>query len=126
MKKLTDKEVLGIAVEGVDIEEIKSHFVERKADQLERAARREDWIKKNTLQWLENGEALRVRREEHGMSLREVGNLLGTSATRVRKLEIGEPVSMAKHLTKSYELLLDHLELHAALLDLRNNHQWRF
>lgn len=94
-------------------------------NQEESSIRREKYIKENTIKWLENGESLRIRREKHRMSLKEVGDLLGTSPTRVRRLEVGDPVSMAKHLTKSYELLFDHLELHAALLDLQNNHGWR-
>lgn len=95
-------------------------------EQKERDARRKEWIRENTLNWLKNGESLRVRREEHGMSLREVGDLLGTSPTRIRKLEIGSPVSMAKQLTKCYNLLFDHLDLHVALYELSEDHKWRF
>lgn len=95
-------------------------------DQEENSKKRDEYIRSNTMKWLENGEKLRGRREKHRMSLRQVGELLGTSATRIRRLETGEPVSMAEHLTKCYNLLFDHLELHAALLDIQNNHKWRF
>lgn len=94
-------------------------------NQEENTQRRKEFVRENTIKWLENGESLRSRREKHRMSLRQVGDLLGTSATRIRRLETGEPVMLAAHLTKCYNLLFDHLELHAALLDLRNNHIWR-
>lgn len=84
--------------------------------QEESAKKRNDFIRANTMEWLENGEELRERRLKNNMSLKEVGELLGTSASRIRRIEIGEPVSMAEHLTKSYNLLFDYIEFKRSIV----------
>lgn len=91
---------------------------------LSKEQRREQFLIENYLHWNELGQSFRKKREQHGLSLSRVAEMLGTSASRVRKFEIGAPISLANHLEKSYALLLDHLELHAALLDLRENHKF--
>lgn len=85
--------------------------------QEESAKRRKEFVRANTMKWLENGEKLRERRLQHNMSLSEVGNLLGTSASRIRKIEVGDPVSMAEHLTNCYNLLFDYIELRNSLYE---------
>lgn len=91
----------------------------------ERAARREAFLQDNYLKWNSEGMAYRKRRLQHGMTLKRVGELLGTSGSRVARFEKGLPVTQAESLKKCYNLLFDHLELHATLLDLRDNHKWR-
>lgn len=94
-------------------------------EQEENRSRKKQYIKQNTLKWLEKGELLRQRREKHNMSMRKVGELLGTSASRIRNIENGSPVYMADHLTKCYNLLFDYIELQAGLIDLQKSHDWR-
>lgn len=93
--------------------------------QVEKDKKRRQFVIENTMEWLEQGEKLKARREKHNMSLREVATRLGTSATRIRSLEVGDPVSMAKHLTVCYNLLFDHIELHNALFTFYKDNQWR-
>ena len=77
--------------------------------------RKEKFLQENYIRWNNEGMKLRERRLKHGMSLDRVGELLGTSGSRVSRLERGLPVSLAKHLTTSYELLFDHIELRKTL-----------
>ncbi len=85
--------------------------------QQERNKRRDEYVRINTMKWLENGDKLSTRRKKHNMSLREVASHLGTSATRIRSLEVGDPVSMAEHLTTCYNLLFDYIELRNELYE---------
>lgn len=91
----------------------------------ERAVRREQFIQENILKWNDEGMILRERRLKHGYSLADIEKLLGTSASRIRSLEVGEPVSMAGHLKKSLDLLYDHIELHNALFLIKKSHPGR-
>lgn len=91
----------------------------------EREARREQFLIENYVRWNEEGMKLRERRFKHGYSLADVEKLLGTSASRIRSFEVGEPVSMAGHLKKSLELLYDHIELHNALFLIKKSHPGR-
>lgn len=85
-------------------------------EQEESAKKRNEFVRANTMEWLENGEKLRERRLKHNMSLREVGDLLGTAASRIRRMEVGDPVSMAEHLTTCYNLLFDYIELKKSIV----------
>ncbi|MDX8045448.1 helix-turn-helix transcriptional regulator [Gracilibacillus sp. S3-1-1] len=85
--------------------------------------RKEQFLIDNYVKWNEEGQYFRKKRNQLGLTLNRAAELLGTSSTRIRKFEIGEPISMANHLKKTYSLLIDHIELHAAILDLRENHK---
>jgi|SRR5690625_982822 len=76
----------------------------------QREAKREKFLQENYLKWREQGMALRERRLKNIYSLQNVADRLGTSATRISKLEKGLPVSQAKHLIASYNLLFDYIE----------------
>lgn len=110
---LTEKQVME--------QTIRNAIKDREASKIRRAK----YIEENSIKWLENGEKLVARRKKHRMSIRQVADLLGTSSSRIRRLEIGDPVSMASHLTKCYNLLFDHIELHASLMEIQDNHKWR-
>ncbi|HLR02831.1 MAG TPA: hypothetical protein VK111_08845 [Virgibacillus sp.] len=84
----------------------------------QRQMRKENYIRKNYLKWNEEGKTFRDRRMELGLSLRDVGKILGTSATRIRRFEIGDPVSQARHLKASYELLFKHIGMREQLKEL--------
>lgn len=66
-----------------------------------------DFIKENQSEWKAIGNDLRVRREKLGISIKELSEITGTSETRLRSFEKGEPISMAKHLQKVYELVFE-------------------
>ena len=89
--------------------------------------RKEKFLQENYIRWNNEGMKLRERRLKHGMSLDRVGEMLGTSGTRVARLEKGLPVSLAKHLTTSYNLLFDHIELRKTLRSFffDNGLNWR-
>lgn len=93
--------------------------IDTKDDQ---AIGRELFLKENYIKWNQEGGRLRERRLHNGLSLEKMGELLGTSASRIGRLERGLPVSQAKHLKASCDLLFDHIELKAALLDIREKH----
>lgn len=114
----TQEKILRETIEGMDAEVIKSAYLRNGLDRIEKQEQREEYVRQNAMKWLEEGERLRKRREEHRISIRQVSELLGTSATRVGNLERGEPITMAKHLIECYDLLFDHLELKAAVLRL--------
>src|SRR5690625_1176204 len=84
--------------------------------------RREKYIKENYVYWNEAGRHFRKEREKRHLSLNEVSELLGTSASRVRRFEIGEPVSQADHLKTVYEMLFDYVDLHHDLFNLWERH----
>src|SRR5699024_12054839 len=97
----TTKETLREIIEDMDAEVIKSEYLRNRLDHIEKHEQREEYVRQNTMKWLEEGERLRKRREEHRMSIRQVSDFLGTSATRIGNLERGEPVVMSKHLIES-------------------------
>ncbi len=93
----------------------------------DRAARREAFLQENYIRWNNEGLKLKERRLQNGFSLQDVGNKLGTSASRIGRLEKGLPVSQAKHLTTSYNLLFDYIELRKTLRSffIDNGLNWR-
>ncbi|GGB42498.1 hypothetical protein GCM10011409_20100 [Lentibacillus populi] len=93
---------------------------------VEREARREQFLKENYLKWNEEGMELRARRLKHNMSLNYVAEKLGTSASRIGRLEKGLPVSQAKHLIASYNLLFDYIELRKDLKAFYSDHNLKW
>lgn len=88
---------------------------------------REKFIADNKHNWEADGAGLRAYREHLGLSLAYVGRKLQTSATRIRKLENGEPVSMADHLYASCSLLYEHEDMKKDLQKFfnKNYFKWR-
>ena len=93
----------------------------------EREKYRNEFIKENQKQWIENDQKLKARRDKHSLSLRDVAHRLKTSPTRIRNLELGNPISMAEGLTASYNLLFDYIELRNSFRILYEEHNlnWR-
>jgi len=83
--------------------------------------KREEFIHENYQEWRNEGIKYRHKREELGLSLRKVGELLGTSSTRIRNFEVGEPVSQVKQLKASYDLLFDYINLQSFVLEFKAN-----
>lgn len=88
---------------------------------IESSKKRQEYIRENTIKWLDEGEKYRNKRIELGLSLRDVGEMLGTSATRIRAFEVGNPVSQVNHLKASYNLLFDYIELQSFILEFKVN-----
>jgi|SRR5699024_844972 len=88
---------------------------------IESSKKRQEYIRENTIKWLDEGEKYRNKRIELGLSLRDVGEKLGTSATRIRAFEVGDPVSQVDHLKTSYTLLFDYIELQSFVLEFKEN-----
>jgi len=82
---------------------------------IESSKKRQEYIRENTIKWLDEGEKYRNKRIELGLSLRDVGEKLGTSATRIRAFEVGDPVSQVNHLKASYDLLIEHIEMRKSM-----------
>ncbi|WP_412973478.1 helix-turn-helix domain-containing protein [Niallia circulans] len=53
------------------------------------------------------GQALRLERKRLGLTLNQIGKILGTSPSRISNLENGNGVMLANHLIASYKLVLD-------------------
>lgn len=86
----------------------------------ENRKRKDEYIQSNYLKWNDEGMAFRQKRQELGLSLRDVGERLGTSATRIRSFEVGDPVSQVEHLKASYNLLFDYIELQSFVLEFKD------
>lgn len=71
----------------------------------------EQYAKKNNEQWYKLGQDLRSERKKLGLTLYQIGKLLGTSASRISNLENGKSVTMAKQLITSYKLVLEYERL---------------
>lgn len=78
-------------------------------DDSEEEFDRKRFIEKNQDRWLEIGQGLERQREEMDITLTQLSDILGTSRTRIRKFEKGEPVKMAEHLRRTYQMALDHI-----------------
>jgi len=87
----------------------------------ENAKRREAFVQENKSTWIDEGEKLKARREKNRMTLRQIGEYLGTSPSRISRIEKGEPVSMADHLVSCYHLLLDYVELQSFVLEFKES-----
>lgn len=72
-------------------------------------------VKSNNQQWYEEGQKVKARRLKHEWSMEKVGEKLGTSASRISRLEKGLPVNQAHNLIASYNLLFDYIELRKTL-----------
>ncbi|WP_437828600.1 helix-turn-helix domain-containing protein [Niallia taxi] len=67
-----------------------------------------EWYKeKNKERWLIEGKSLRLERKKLGITLKKIGQLLGTSPSRISNLENGKGVLMANQLIASYKLVLE-------------------
>ncbi|PAD25238.1 hypothetical protein CHH62_13130 [Niallia circulans] len=62
---------------------------------------------KRIKKWLIVGQALRLERKRLGLTLNQIGKILGTSPSRISNLENGNGVMLANHLIASYKLVLD-------------------
>lgn len=83
--------------------------------------RKDEYIQSNYLKWNDEGMVYRQKRKELGLSLRDISERLGTSTTRIRNFEVGEPVSQAEHLKASYNLLFDYIELQSFVIEFKDN-----
>lgn len=71
----------------------------------------EQYTEKNDEKWLEVGRNLRRERKKLGITVYHVGDLLGTSPSRVSKLENGKSITMVNQLITSYKLVLEYEKL---------------
>ncbi|MGD6781350.1 hypothetical protein ACQCT3_18110 [Sutcliffiella horikoshii] len=76
----------------------------------------QEFIQENQGEWINVGQSLLKKRESLGFTASDISKLLGTSASRIRKFELGQPVMMAKHLERTYRLALDSVLLKAQLV----------
>ncbi|MBD1379076.1 helix-turn-helix domain-containing protein [Metabacillus arenae] len=74
---------------------------------LGQVAEKEQFIEENKEEWLKIGSELQNKRLELGISVSQLSKLLGTSDTRIRNFESGEPVMMSNHLISTYKLALE-------------------
>lgn len=65
------------------------------------------YVQVNHDDWKEIGQDLKQQREELGLGITKLAEMLGTSASRIRNFEQGLPVQMSKHLEQCYKLALD-------------------
>ncbi|UQZ76192.1 hypothetical protein C2I17_17410 [Niallia circulans] len=72
----------------------------------EKRAIKEQYKEKNKDKWLIVGRNLRLERRKLGVTLSQIGTLLGTSPSRISKLENGKGVLLADHLIACYKLAL--------------------
>lgn len=87
-----------------------------------REKRKEKFIKENYVKWNDEGNYFREERKKRGLSIKYVAEKLNTSASRIRRLEVGEPVQQAEHLKAVYQMLFDYVDLHKDLFDLWEKH----
>lgn len=78
---------------------------------IERTKKRMEFINDKHFEWKAEGMKFRKRRENLSLSMAKVGQMLGTSKTRIWRFEVGEPISQVEHLKASYNLLLKHIEM---------------
>lgn len=72
-----------------------------------REIRRREFIMENQLEWIERGQGLKNRRDEHNFPISFVAMNLGISPKRLKKYEEGEPVMDSKLITNAYIHFLD-------------------
>jgi transcriptional regulator with XRE-family HTH domain len=72
---------------------------------------REKFIEENQELWSEVGLHFKNRRLKLGITIKEVAERLGTSPKRISAFEMGAPVSMPKHLERTYDLALEMFEI---------------
>ncbi|MGP7815532.1 helix-turn-helix domain-containing protein [Niallia sp. 01092] len=72
---------------------------------------KQQFILDNTKEWTQRGQRLKERREKLQISLTSLSKMLGTSTSRIRKFENGEPVTLSKSLESSYQMALEMHEL---------------
>lgn len=82
--------------------------------------KREDWIADNQSEWFWKGLALKSKRDEYGVTLKFMADVLGVSQSRLKRFEAGEPVRDAKLLYNSYILLFSKRELEQEYVSLVN------
>jgi transcriptional regulator with XRE-family HTH domain len=73
---------------------------------VDKEVRRQVFLNEHYIEWLDNGEKFRKRREKLGLSLREVSGGTGTSQTTIRNFEVGNPIQRAQLIEKAYDLFL--------------------
>lgn len=63
------------------------------AEQLRKSyIRYKEYVTKNTPSWQQEGAEMRAIREEHGISQRYLGELVGVSSQTIAKMEKGKPI----------------------------------
>lgn len=78
---------------------------------------RSKFMKKNAEKWRNDGENFKSIREKYGFSIKEISQCLQVSESKLRKFELGKPVTHARLLSvaiklfyKNYELMNQHKE----------------
>ncbi|MEC1772810.1 helix-turn-helix domain-containing protein [Schinkia azotoformans] len=72
-----------------------------------RSDTRARYVQVNHENWKEIGQSLKQQREELGLGITKLAEMLGTSASRIRNFESGKPVQMASHLEQCYKLAIE-------------------
>ena len=74
---------------------------------LDARLRKQEFIEEHEEEWLERGLELKNKRIALDISITQLSKMLGTSTSRLRKFEAGEPIMMADHLISTYKLALE-------------------
>lgn len=88
---------------------------------LDAKIRKQEFIEEHEEEWLERGLELKNKRLALDISITQLSRMLGTSTSRIRKFESGQPVMMSEHLIRTYKLALElvKLKMEKKLADIR-------
>lgn len=71
---------------------------------------KDTWVDINRERWIREGQRLKERRQNVGISRAKMARLMEVSTSRLRRLEIGEGIRDARVIRKFYEVTVDNIE----------------